>query len=154
MESLSTHGCPLCARDLEPDRRFCPHCGTVLRPHDDPVEVRTKDVVLSVIMAVAALAVTLPVNWSMMRQAWNWGWSQTEPAELLLVSIWNGLFLGLPLLFLARRWYTRVRRGEFHPAWVWRDYWFLQLCALSPFIILGMCFGYIWFVCWLMVQLS
>ncbi len=146
--------CPVCAEEFFPDSRFCSHCGTVVRADDDPIEVRTKDVVLSVIMAVAALTVTLPVNLSMLNLAWNWGWSQTGPAELLLVGIWNGLFVGLPLLFLARRWYTRVRRGEFNYAWVWRDYWFLQLCALSPFIILGLCFGFIWFMSWLMVRLS
>ncbi|HET6424798.1 MAG TPA: hypothetical protein VFG20_14005 [Planctomycetaceae bacterium] len=105
------------------DTVFCPHCGFQVRSATpDPVDVHTKDFLLSVLMAVLTLFVTLPMNWLALGSLLLRGTGWLNAAGLFLVAIWNGYFIGLPLMIITRRWYVRVQRGEFYHAWMWRDY--------------------------------
>jgi len=139
--------CRMCESALPRDAHFCERCGfQVQRGPSDPVDVRTRDVVLSVIMACMALAATLIPTYPFASAAFLSGINPRAVPELIVIGMWNVLVLGCPILFVFRRWYTRVRRGEFHHAWVWRDYWFLQAMALTPVWFFAAVFGVAWLV--------
>lgn len=128
-----THRCWCCDAALESDVVFCPHCGFQVRSMDpEPTEVRTFDIVMSVIMAVIALGVTLPLNLSLIEFVQLVGFRQDIIERMVFIGLWHGYVLGLPLIIIARRWYLRVRQGQLHHAWVWHDYWYLQARILWP----------------------
>lgn len=134
-----TH-CRMCETVLPPAAQKCPRCGMpVRRVQSDPTEVRTHDVILSVLMAVMAILGTVPMTYPVLKRLGTLALSPDMAIELVLAGIWNGVILGIPVVQMARRWYTRVRKGNFHHAWVFRDYWFLQAMALSP---VWCCLGY------------
>ncbi len=133
MQPDSSHRCWGCDAALESDVIFCPHCGLQVRTTDpEPTEVRTYDVVLSVIMAVVALSVTLPLMIPLFERVLIARFRNDVIGSMILIGLWNGYVLGLPLLVVTRRWYLRVRQGQLNHAWVWHDYWYLQARVLWP----------------------
>ncbi|MDP1798068.1 MAG: hypothetical protein Q8K78_11325 [Planctomycetaceae bacterium] len=137
--------CRMCETPLAGDAVFCERCGYQTRTDSiDPLEVCTKDVFLSVIMAGVALSATLLPTYPIARAAYSSGINPATIAQLIVIGMWNVLVLGCPILFVFRRWYTRVRKGEFNHAWVWRDYWFLQAVALTPVWLFAGIFGLSW----------
>lgn len=125
--------CRLCDTPLAADAKVCPRCGlSVLRMTRGAVEARPVDVLLAVMMAVAAGAVTFPLTYSAAMTLLRAGWAGTDFRGLFGVALWNSFVFGVPLVILARRWITRLRRGDFDRGWMWRDYWWFQLLAFSP----------------------
>ncbi len=141
----------MCETALPPAAVKCPRCGMLIRTApSDTTEVHARDVVLAVIMAVIAIVGTVPMTYPMLKAIATSQATSTIGVEIVLVGIWNGIILGIPVVQLARRWYLRVRKGDFDHGWVWRDYWRLQVMALSP---IWFCVAYIvvtrdyyWFV--------
>lgn len=132
--------CRMCETAIPEAAQKCPRCGMPIRqPISDPTEVRTEDVVLSVIMAVMAIFGTVPMTYPVLRALATTGTTSALGAEIVVVGIWNGIILGIPIVLLVRRWFVRIRKGNFDHAWIWRDYWFLQAMALSP---IWFCLGY------------
>ncbi len=154
MPSGRAHYCRMCEAEMVPDDNYCPHCGTYGKTSKtDPVEVSAKDVVRSVFMAFVALVLTAMVSWRPIQRLLIGGWNRDRADALIAAGFWNFYILGLPVVFIARGWYTRVRRGEFNHAWIWRDYWFVQLIVLSPFIALPIPFMVIWIISSMMIVL-
>ncbi len=155
MLSDRAYYCRMCGAEFIPDDDFCPRCGVQGRTGmTDPVEVSTKDVVRSVFMAFIALTLTSTVSWYPIQRLITRGWSAIHDDDLIASGLWNFYILGLPALFIVRGWYTRVRRGEFNHAWIWRGYWFVQLMVLLPFVIIGGCLAVIWIAASVMNTLS
>ncbi len=139
--------CWMCESPLPRDAHFCERCGFHIQTvRQGPVEVQTRDVVLSVIMAVVALAATLVPSYPFASAFFFSQMHSHDIPQVVVIGIWNVLILGCPILFLIRRWYTRVQRGDFNHAWVWRDYWFLQAMALAPVWFFGGVFAVVWLV--------
>lgn len=137
--------CWMCESPLPRDAHFCERCGFHIQTiRQGPVEVRTRDVVLSVIMAAVALAATLIPSYPFVTAMVFQQVSPVDYSHVCVIGIWNFLILGCPIMFLLRRWYMRVQRGEFNHAWVWRDYWFLQALALTPVWFFGGAYAIAW----------
>ncbi len=128
-------GCRLCETPLPVDAKACPRCGLPVRHRGtEPVVVHPWDIWFTVIMAVAAGTVTFPLTCSAVVTWIQAGWTGTNFGGLIGVAVWNSFILGVPLVILARRWMTRVRRGDFDRGWMWRDYWWFQMLAFSPVV--------------------
>jgi hypothetical protein len=125
--------CRLCETALPADAVKCPRCGLPVRrlTFDSP-QVHPSDVLLSVIMAMVAVGLTLPFTISAISMMIMMGTLASSMGDLFLLVCWNGVIIGPPIVIIARRCITRVRKGHFERAWMWRDYWWLQFLSFSP----------------------
>jgi hypothetical protein len=137
--------CRLCRKPMRSDLLFCPECSTpVRRYHFAPANATVLDYFLAVGSALLALSVTLPLTVMLIRGI---GANAPGSAEAIIgVAIWNGWFLGIPVVACGRRWVWRIRRGEFDHRLIWREYWQMQCAALIPvFLFLScMAISYLW----------
>lgn len=125
--------CRLCDAVLAAEATVCPKCRLPVRRRTACTgPARPIDVTLSMIMALIALMTTLPPTALAVANAAMSGNWQDYLGRLFGLACWNGIIIGSPIVILARRWVTRVRREDFERAWMWRDYWWLQLMAFSP----------------------
>lgn len=125
--------CRLCDTELLPSAKQCPRCGLPVRSAQ-LVRVRTRDVILTIIMATLAAIVTVPVTFLVTARLITSGFFGSNLTMLFLIGTWNCFILGFPIVILARRWVSRVRKGDFERGWMWRDYWYFQALAFSPLV--------------------
>lgn len=126
--------CRLCETVLTEAVTVCPKCGLPVRrsPFETP-EARPIDVALSILMALIAAVLTVPITASATAVAVSTG-RLFDFGNLLPVTCWNCMIVGMPIAILIRRWMARVQRGDFDRSWMWRDYWWFQLLAFSPVV--------------------
>lgn len=126
--------CRLCETVIAADATICPKCGLpARRPPFENHEARPIDVALSILMALIAAVLTVPVTVSATAMAISSG-RLFDFGNLLPVTCWNCVIIGMPVAILIRRWMWRVQRGDFDRGWMWRDYWWFQLLAFSPVV--------------------
>lgn len=105
-------------------------------PRTDSADVRTRDIVLSVIMAFIALMVTSAATLSVLSMLY----SVRSVVQLLIpvamVSALNAYVFGCPAVALLRRWHHRIRHHKTGYSWAWGYYWRLQFHFLFPFLII------------------
>jgi hypothetical protein len=139
--------------NVDTDDGLCRRCGTVLPPTglcpycvsmSNSGDVRIRDILLSVLMAVVALFATIPATALLISQM------IIPPIPLsdqmtatIAISVWNGFILGTPIGLLTLVWKERVRSHVSGYHWVWHDYWVFQMVALLPvwFVLLYVVFS-------------
>lgn len=124
--------CRLCETVIAEDASVCPKCGLPAhRPRFESHEARPIDVALSILMALIAAVLTVPITASATAMAVSSG-RLVDFGNLVPITCWNCVIIGMPVAVLIRRWMARVQRGDFDRSWMWRDYWWFQLLAFSP----------------------
>lgn len=139
------------ADNLLENHYFCRSCGAYLPldviclrcrpPADDTIEIdevpRTTDIVMSVILELVALIMTMPITFLAVKEAALFGSTRVTIFSFTLLSLWNGYFVGYPVIVLTRRWHQRIQHNQFGYSWIWGDYWRLQLQVLAPLLIIA-----------------
>lgn len=124
-----------------------------MEPVEPPAELSTRDILMTVGVAVVAGLFSVPVTVRVGYDWWQQGFTPLVVNQLVYMTIWNLWFLGLPLFKVGLVWLQGAYEHSVPSAVLCRVYCRYQLLALVPlaFALLGAAVGmlpYLFFLPW------